>query len=194
MLLAFLFHKLMNPACPLLPVPDRKITVADMKKLGKRRDGEFYWLALNYAQTLWQEELPAQALLLINRALGCELAGETELLTQWPLPYRAVVWILRNTPSAQFIGNPRRHYQHLATRMVEPRRELRMWRAWACWWLACRVLNAEDYPADERQLAEENLREPTREEIIGQLKRLGLPDEVAVWETAEAEALLVDSL
>lgn len=180
----------MNPPCPLLPIPDRKITVADIKPLGKRRDGEFYWLALNYAQTLWQEELPAQALLLINRALGCDLTKDDELLAQCPLPYRVVVWILRHAPPAQFIGNPRRHYQHLATRMVEPRRELRTWRAWACWWLACQMLDPNDYPADLKQLTEEKLREPTRGEIAGNLARLGLPREVADWEAAEAEAAI----
>ncbi|MCB1079600.1 MAG: hypothetical protein KDM64_17415, partial [Verrucomicrobiae bacterium] len=101
-------------------------------------------------------------------------------------PYRAAVWVMREREADQFIGNPRRHYQHLATRMVEPRKDQRAWRAWACWHLACRIF--PDYPADEKQIAEEGIVEPSREAIIEGLRTHGLPGEVSLWEEAEVLA------
>ena len=41
-------------------------------------------------------------------------------------------------------------------------------------------------PADEIQLARENIAEPTGEEITGHLTCLGLPGETAVWRDALA--------
>ncbi len=146
---------------------------------GDDRGPAFYRMALHYAQSLWRQGFPARAILLLNRALGAELDGSEAVLRQWPLPYPAMAWLLRNHLPEQFIGNPRRHWQHLATRMSGPRAELRTWRAWACWRMACLAL--PDLPADEKQLAGEDVREPGEEEIAGHLERLGHPDEVALW-------------
>ncbi len=44
---------------------------------------------------------------------------------------------------------------HLPTRMVEPRKVLRTWRAWDCRALACRVF--PEMPADEEQIAGEGV-------------------------------------
>lgn len=144
----------------------------------------FYETALAYAGSLWMQGLPARSLLLINRGLGAHLTGQEPVLRQWPLPYAAVSWILRHRPDAQFIGNPRRHYQHLATRMVPPRREQRAWRAWACWYLAMRILPAECFPADHLQLATEDIKEPSHHLIATQLDRVGIPGERHLWEQA----------
>ncbi|MCB1087646.1 MAG: hypothetical protein KDM63_11420 [Verrucomicrobiae bacterium] len=150
------------------------------------RGADFYEQALKCAQSLWLQGFPAQSLLQINRALGADLKNGERVLETWPLPYRAAVWVMREREADQFIGNPRRHYQHLATRMVEPRKDQRAWRAWACWHLACRIF--PDYPADEKQIAEEGIVEPSREAIIEGLRTHGLPGEVSLWEEAEVLA------
>lgn len=173
--------------CPYLPEVPEPVPAAAMKA---HRDGDrgadFYEQALKCAQSLWLQGFPAQSLLQINRALGADLKSGERILETWPLPYRAAVWVMREREAGQFIGNPRRHYQHLATRMVEPRKDQRSWRAWACWHLACRLF--PDYPADEKQIAEEGIVEPSREAIVEGLGTYGLPGEVSLWEEAEVLA------
>ena len=167
-------------ACPFLPTSKEPLSARDLREVGADRGPRFYLLALTCAQSLWLRGLPAQAILLMNRAFSASLSGSEPELLQWPLPYGAMRWVMINRTEDQFIGNPRRHFQHLATRMVEPRRELRSWRAWACWHIACECF--PDYPADEKQLAGESIREPDRAEIISNLDRIGLPGESALWE------------
>jgi len=174
------------PPCPCLPVPEHVLSSACLEKHGPGRGPDFYLTTLHYAQSLWLQGLPARALLLLNRAFGCDLTGTEPVLTQWPLPYRAVVWIMQHHRPDQFLGNPRRHWQHLATRMSGPRGESRTWRAWACWHLACLAL--PDLPADEEQIAHEGVREPEEAEIATHLTRLGLPGEAALW-LAAAESV-----
>jgi hypothetical protein len=170
-------------SCPFLPSVDEPIPAAAMKahRHGER-GADFYGQALRCAQSLWLQGFPAQSLLQINRAFGADLRGDEPALVDWPLPYRAAAWVMRRRESGQFIGNPRRHYQHLATRMVEPRRSQRAWRAWACWYLACRIF--PEYPADEKQIAEEGIVEPTRESIVEGLMAFGVASEVPMWEAA----------
>ena len=173
--------------CPFLPVPGHALDSAHTRSLGRERGPEFYKAALEYAQSLWLEGLPARSLLLINRALGADLSGEEAVMQDWPLPYAAAAWVMKHRTGDQFIGNPRRHYQHLATRMVEPRKELRTWRAWACWHMACMIF--PDYPADEKQIAAEGIVEPDKATIFRELSRLGLPGEAELWSrAAEVEA------
>ena len=164
--------------CPFLPEPPSDLHADCLAAHGRDRGAAFYHTALLYAQSLWQQGLPARALLLLNRAMGCELTGRE----RHPLPYAAVVWLLRHHGPEQFIGNPRRHWQHLATRMSGPRAELRTWRAWACWRLSCLAL--PDLPADEEQIAREGVREPAEAEIRAHLDRLGLPGEAVLWQKA----------
>jgi hypothetical protein len=64
--------------------------------------------------------------------------------------------------------------------MVGPRQELRTWRAWACWALACLIF--PEMPADEAQLANEGITEPHPDEIRKHLQQLGLEGEAAVWQ------------
>ncbi len=153
-----------------------------MRRFGRgdeNRGADFYRAALETAQSLWLQGLPAQALLQINRAMAADLAGDEEVLSEWPMPYAAAAWVMRQRRGDQFIGNPRRHYQHLATRMVEPRKELRSWRAWACWTLACRIF--PEMPADREQIEGEGVVEPARQKIFSKLSDHGLPGEAVRW-------------
>ena len=165
--------------CPWLPPQEEPLSAAWMARLGEERGPEFYMAALQYAQSLWRQGFPARAILLLNRALGCGLDGTESVLRQWPLPYPAMAWLLLQRREGQFLGNPRRHWQHLATRVSGPRAALRCWRAWACWRIACVAL--PDLVADEGQLSNEGVREPGEEEIADQLGRLGHPGEVGGW-------------
>lgn len=166
--------------CPFLPAVDRVFRAAEMKTMGRKRGGEFYELALTCAQSLWLQGVPAQSILLLNRAFSADLTGDEPVLQTWPLPYAAMHWVMANRGEDQFIGNPRRHFQHLATRMVEPRKELRSWRAWACWAYACDIFPG--YPADEKQIEEEGVVEPGQKEIAAGLDRLGVKGERSLWE------------
>lgn len=170
------------PPCPHLPTVDLPLRAGAMRRFGRgegNRGAEFYHAALETAQSLWLQGLPAQALLQINRAMGADLAGVEEILLRWPMPYAAAAWVMRERRGEQFIGNPRRHYQHLATRMVEPRKELRTWRAWACWALACRIF--PEMPADRDQIEREGVVEPSVDDIAGKLAVLGDPGEAEAW-------------
>ena len=168
--------------CPHLPVIDRPIRAAVMRQFGKSdRGAAFYEQALRCAQSLWLQGVPAQALLQLNRAFGADLEKDAPILDVHPLPYAAMAWIMQQRTEDQFIGNPRRHFQHYATRMNEPRKELRTWRAWACWALACRIFPG--YPGDEKQIAEEGVVEPEIDAIAGQLCQLGQPGEADLWKS-----------
>lgn len=147
----------------------------DFNAHGKSRGADFYLTALTYGNDLWQRGFAARAVLCLDRAFGAELHGDEPVLRLWPLPYRAMAWLLRSTPPGVFIGNPRVHFQHYAGRMNEPRREQRRWRAWGCWQLA-RALRPE-LPGDARHA----VREPSVDEIAAQLERHGHPGEAELW-------------
>ena len=184
--------------CPFLPPPsERRFTAEDIHALGPDRSERFYHTALGYAQTLWLDGFPAKSLLLVNRALACVLRDT--LLNTSPdpgsgepgyrggmAPYHAKAWMIHHRPLDRFIGNPRRHYQHLATRMVEPNKALRTWRAWACWYLAKELLPESEYPSDTEQVRKERIVEPTRGQIAERLSQLSPRDDLAAWESALA--------
>jgi hypothetical protein len=150
---------------------------------GIRRDGAFYRTAIEYGHFLWCRALPARAILCLDRALGSDLHGDEPVLSEWPLPYRAMAWILAHTPHDAFIGNPRVHFQHLADRMNEPRREQRAARAWACWVIARAVL-----PHLTRDPMHDVI-EPAEAEVAAKLERHGIAGEVALWRSVVNEAL-----
>lgn len=149
--------------------------------LGADRGPEFYLTALTYGHHLWQRGLAARAALCLDRALGADLRGDEAVLRDWPLPYAAMAWFLRHTPPHIFIGNPRVHFQHLADRMNEPRRDQRRWRAWACWALARRL--RPEWPGDPHHA----VREPDLDEIATRLDAHGLPGEAALWRSVLAQ-------
>ena len=152
----------------------------DWRALNDLREGArgdaFYSVCLEYSHALWQRRLPARALLCLDRALGADLRGEETVLGDYPLPYAAVAWLIRQTPPEVFLGNPRVHFQHYAGRMNEPRREQRRWRAWACWALA-RALRP-DLPGDARS----GVVEPSVLEIGAALDGWGHLGERVLWE------------
>lgn len=170
------------PPCPFLPAASPDMDAGALSAHGAGRDAAFFLTALTYAQCLWQRGLAARAILSLDRALGADLRGDEPVLRQWPLPYRAMAWFLRHTPPGVFIGNPRVHFQHLADRMNEPRREQRRWRIWACWQI-CRVVRPE-FPADPKHA----VTEPSRKEVSRHLLLHGLPGEAADWEDVVATA------
>jgi hypothetical protein len=167
-------HKIHDP-CPYLPIPPEHMDANDLSAHGSARDADFYLTALTYGQYLWQRGFSARAILKLDRALGADLQGGEAVLLQWPLPYEAMSWILRHAPSDTLVGNPRVHFQHLADRMNEPRREQRRWRAWACWMLTRVVL--PHLPADPKH----DVREPDESFISNQLSLHGIPQEAELW-------------
>lgn len=163
------------PPCPHLPPSPARMDASALSAHGTARDASFYLTTLTYAQYLWQRGLAARAILKLDRALGADLCGDEAVLREWPLPYAAMAWFLRHTPPEVFIGNPRVHFQHLADRMNEPRREQRRWRTWACWAL-CRTVRPE-FAADLKH----RVVEPALELIAEKLTAHGLPGEISVW-------------
>ena len=139
------------------------------------RGPRFYHACLEYANSLWSRGFAARAILCLDRAMGADLKGDEAVLQEWPLPYSAVVWIMRQCPRGDFIGNPRIHFQHYADRMNYPRRYQRRWRAWACWALARRVM--PDLLGDPRH----HVRMPTLREIEARLRKHGIPGEAWLW-------------
>lgn len=174
-------EEFINEPCPYLPEVDRVWKSADVSTLGEDRGPAFYEASLQYAQSQWRCGLPGQALLQINRSFVCALKTEE---MRWPSAYKAVAWLLAQRREGQFIGNPRRHFQHLATRMVEPNKELRTWRAWACWDIARSMLPEAEFPGDMKQIRAEGVVEPTREGIELKLGTLSPADDVRRWREA----------
>ncbi len=162
--------------CPYLPQADGSMDWRSLNQFAACRDIEFYQTALRYAQALWMKGLPARSILAIDRALFCDLSGLEDGLKQWPLPYLAVLWIIGHRFPDQFIGNPRIHYQHLADRVRGERKDIKKWRAWACWYLV-KVC----FPEFERDKKHQVV-EPTVADIRDGLVQFGYPDEVAVWD------------
>jgi hypothetical protein len=129
------------------------------RRHGRERGAEFYEDALRYAQSQWIAGKPAQAILQLDKAWMADLSGNEPVLVAHPPPYQALLWILQMSSSGNcgYLGNPVRHFQHLASRMSGPRSEIRSWRAWLCLHLAERVLRGAGFPRDGRQIAREGL-------------------------------------
>ena len=149
----------MNFACPWLPdvleIHDFTLT----RRHGSKRGAEFYLDTLRYAQSLWISGKPAQSILLLDKAWSVDLPADHEVLRSHSPPYQALIWILRRASVGDcgYLGNPVRHFQHLASRMSGPRASIRSWRAWLCLHLAERVLPAPEFPRDGRQIVREGL-------------------------------------
>lgn len=150
--------------CPFLPEVDHLWRAREMAQFRDQRDGDFYLAALSFAQSLLVEGKPAQSLLQINKSFLADLSG-SDILSQFPPAYRAKRWILEQRwDEEQFLGNPVRHYQHLASRMSGARAEVRSWRAWGCFHLAEKLLPT--MPRDEEQIAKEKLLIPSLSEVL----------------------------
>lgn len=164
------------PPCPHLPAPPARIDARALAAHGNARDGAFYLTALTYGHFLWQHGRAARAILKVDRALLADVPAGDPVLRDWPLPYAAIAWLLRHAPPEVFIGNPRVHFQHLAGRMNEPRREQRRWRAWACW-AVCRAVRPE-FSGDPKHV----VTEPSLALIAEKLAAHGIAGEAALWQ------------
>lgn len=171
----------MNPACPWLPeireVQDFSVT----RQHGFTKGAGFYLDALRYAQSQWRVGKPAQAVLQLNKAWMADLSGDAAVLEAHPSPYQALVWILERSASGEagYLGNPVRHFQHLASRMSGPRSGIRAWRAWVCFGLAEKVLDAGGFPRDGEQIAREGLWVPSFRRAVHEVSQGGWPGEGA---------------
>jgi hypothetical protein len=171
-----------NSACPWLPEVGAEIDFWITRRHGGVRGGDFYLDALRYAQSLWMAGKPAQAILQLNKAWMADLSPSDPVLEIHPSPYQALVWILETASTGEcgFLGNPVRHFQHLATRMSGQRAEIRVWRAWFCFHLAERCLNSALYSRDGRQIAREGLWIPSYQRALNEVSgidtvRLSMP-------------------
>ena len=162
-----------NPPCPWLPAVSEIHDFTITRRHGHARGSAFYQDALRFAQSQWISGKPAQAILQLDKAWMAEAPGDH------PAPYRALVWILAEASDGGrgYLGNPVRHFQHLASRMSGPRPEVRSWRAWFCFHLAEGVLPRERFPRDGRQIAREGLWIPGRFQALEKVARLGWPGE-----------------
>jgi hypothetical protein len=149
------------------------------RKHGAARGAAFYQDALRYAQSQWLAGKPAQAILQLDKAWLADLTEAPESAAADPSPYHALAWILRHAAMGNcgYLGNPVRHFQHLASRMSGPRAELRAWRAWLCLHLAQRVLPRAGFPRDGRQIAREGLWIPSAGRALEAVATLGWPGE-----------------
>ncbi len=82
-----------------------------------------------------------------------------------------------------YLGNPVRHFQHLASRVVGPRAEIRAWRAWVCFHMAEEILGRIAFPRDGIQLVREGLWIPQRSRAVAEVTARGWnaePREMAI--------------
>ncbi len=160
------------PPCPLLPAVSVKLG-PEATRGASTKNAAYYVCCLCYAQSLWQQGKPAQAILQLNKAFMADPGDDPRVLAAWPPPYAVLVWFLQHRPPGAFIGNPVRHFQHLATRVVGERREIRSWRAWACFHLSRRLLPEEEFPIDGVQVERESLEFPAWEETVRRIESDG---------------------
>lgn len=174
-----------NPPCPWLPGIGRQTYDFNItRRHGGAKGPDFYRDALCYAQAQWCAGKPAQAILQLNKSWMADLTGDEAVLTLHPPPYRALIWILRAVAddARGFMGNPVRHFQHLASRMSGPRAEIRSWRAWLCFYLAAGVLDASRFPRDGVQIAREGLWIPGPLRAFNEVTANGWHGETAMLE------------
>lgn len=163
------------PPCPYLPAPRAAMDHRVFADHGAARDAAFFATALEYGNFLWCRGLAARAILCLDRALCAELLGDEPVLARWPLPYRALAWVLARAPAGTLVGNPRVHYQHLADRLRGPRQEQRAARAWAGW-AVTRVVRPE-LPGDPRHV----VTEPGESDVAAALRAHGIAGEAELW-------------
>jgi hypothetical protein len=172
-------HAFVNPPCPWLPEVDQAHDYTLTRRHGVGRGVEFHQDALRFAQSQWRCGKPAQAILQLDKAWGADLTDGPEDCAAAASPYMALAWIMKTAAAGNhgYLGNPVRHFQHLASRMSGPRAEIRAWRAWFCMHLAERLLPPCGFPRDGRQLVREGLFVPSMGSALAQLARMGWPGE-----------------
>lgn len=176
----------MNPPCPWLPEVSEIHDFTLTRRHGRDKGPDFYQDALRYAQSQWINGKPAQAVLQIDKAFMADLPANHPVLMAHPPPYRALLWIMREAASGNcgYLGNPVRHFQHLASRMSGDRAEIRSWRAWLCLHLAERILPCAGFPRDGSQLAREGLWIPGFSVTLAAVSAMGWRKEVEIAQLA----------
>lgn len=169
---------LTRETCPYLPMPDTQMSYRCLTELREGDVEAFYLQALRYGHYLWLEGHSGRAILSITRALYADICEGAEVLVEWPLPYRALKWLVEKHPSDDFPGNPRVSFQHQATRLRGERMELRRARAWAVWALIRAA--KPSLPAD----LEQGIEEPSLCDVEQSLSDCGHSQEVALWREA----------
>jgi hypothetical protein len=174
----------MNPPCPCLPAVAEIHDFTLTRRHGGAKGAEFYQDTLHYAQALWISGKPAQALLQLDKAWMADPADDWRVLETLPPPYEALRWILREAHGGDrgYLGNPVRHFQHLASRMSGPRAEIRSARAWLGFHLAEAVLPIAGFPRDGRQLVREGLWIPGWSHSLARVRCAGWPGEADLAE------------
>lgn len=178
-----------NPPCPHLPAVNGAVDHTITRRHGENRGADFYLDALRYAQAQWIAGKPAQAVLQLDKAWMADLEADDPVLAANPSPYAALAWIIRRAADGGcgFLGDPVRHFQHLASRMSGPRGTVRSWRAWCCMHLAERVAPSGVFRRDGRQLAREGLWIPSMNAALAGLALHGWAGEADIAERAMRE-------
>lgn len=171
-----------NPSCPFLPTVSEVHDYTLTRRHAGDKGAEFYCDALRYAQSQWICGKPAQAILQLDKAWMADLPADDPVLVAFPPPYEALVWILAKAASGGcgYVGNPVRHFQHLASRMSGPRASIRSARAWVCLHLAEKTVPATHRSRDGWQLAREGLWIPGFGYVLNQVSRGGWRGEASI--------------
>lgn len=169
--------------CPILPQIRHPLPIHHSRSHRLECSLAYYTACLELAQSRWMAQHPAQAILQLDKSMMALLTRDHPILERYPIPYVAIRWIMENAPPAGYLGNPVRHFQHLASRMSprQPQPELRSYRAWACYHIASACLPATLYPQDHRQLLHENLRIPDLDETKKHLASLSQHTHEITW-------------
>lgn len=171
-----------NQPCPLLPKVNQSLPITHTRKFRPACDSSYFLACLHLAQSLWRSGSPAQAILQLDKSM---MASSTEEPLDYP--YAAILWIINNAPSDQFLGNPVRHFQHLASRMnhSQPNAQTRVWRAWTCLHLTEQLIPEATniYPRDNSQIEKESLIIPTMKDTLLQLQKHGSNQETTLIRT-----------
>ncbi len=154
------------------------------RRHGSDRGSAFYQDALRYAQSQWVSGKPAQAVLQLDKAWMADLPAGHPVLVSDPVPYPALAWILARAADGTcgYLGNPVRHFQHLASRMSGPRSEIRAWRAWLCLHLSEQVLPRSGFARDGRQIGREGLWIPGFGRSLAGVAKYGWTNEAVIAE------------
>ncbi|NJM37652.1 MAG: hypothetical protein HC845_07240 [Akkermansiaceae bacterium] len=174
-----------NAPCPWLPIVTEIYDFSITRRHGEQKGAAFYLDALRFSQSQWMAGKPAQAILQLNKSWMADLSAEDPVLLTNPPPYRALRWILKTAAAGDcgYLGNPARHFQHLASRMSGPRREIRSWRAWLCFHVAESVLDSARFSRDGEQIAREGLWIPSFQRARNEVSEKGWPGEIFEIET-----------
>lgn len=169
-----------NRPCPHLPSAPANLRASWPRRcLASQPDSNpvktAYLAHLETAQSLWLQQLPGQAILQLNKVFALPTCFGDPLR-----PYQALIWILKYPPPKGFIGNPVRHFQHLAARIrIKARNDLaRRYRAWICFHLAEQALDPCNFPRDDVHLQKDKLLIPAPSSLLDQLAPLAWPGEI----------------